>query len=252
MFTQKFMQEIERSFEAQLNRLGERRTEVETVLSKCSDDEAEALKCLYASMPVSDAADYEAELFLSYAKHGVFLWEAGPFAGTIPEEIFAGYILHHRVNNEDLTPCRPFFYEKLHKRIEGLSMAKAILEINYWCAEEATYRTTDDRTASAECVYRSAYGRCGEESTFAVSVFRSVGIPARQVYVPLWSHCDDNHAWVEVWSDGMWKFLGACEPEEVLNKGWFTNASSRAMMVHSRWLLPVRPKEELVGRTGMA
>lgn len=173
-------------------------------------------------MPVSDAADYEAELFLSYAKHGVFLWEAGPFAGTIPEEVFAGYILHHRVNNEDLTPCRPFFYEKLHKRIEGLSMEKAILEVNYWCAEEATYRTTDDRTASAECVYRSAYGRCGEESTFAVSVFRSVGIPARQVYVPLWSHCDDNHAWVEVWSDGMWKFLGACEPEEVLNKGWFT------------------------------
>ena len=72
MFTQKFMQEIERSFEVQLNRLGERRTEVETALSKCSDDEAEALKCLYASMPVSDAADSESELFLSYAKHGVF------------------------------------------------------------------------------------------------------------------------------------------------------------------------------------
>ena len=152
MFTQKFMQEIERSFEVQLNRLGERRTEVETALSKCSDDEAEALKCLYASMPVSDAADYEAELFLSYAKHGVFLWEAGPFAGTIPEEVFAGYILHHRVNNEDLTPCRPFFYEKLHKRIEGLSMAKAILEINYWCAEEATYRTTELQVQSARTV----------------------------------------------------------------------------------------------------
>lgn len=74
MFTQKFMQEIERSFEAQLNRLGERRTEVEAALVKCSNDEAEALKCLYASMPVSDAADYEAELFLSYAKHGVFLF----------------------------------------------------------------------------------------------------------------------------------------------------------------------------------
>ena len=74
MFTQKFMQEIERSFEAQLNRLGERRTEVEAALVKCSNDEAEALKCLYASMPVSDAADYEAELFLSYVKHGVFLW----------------------------------------------------------------------------------------------------------------------------------------------------------------------------------
>ena len=252
MFTEKFMQEMERGFEVQMDRLGEGRAKVEAVLSACSKDEAEALKCLYASMPVSDAVDYEPELFLSYAKHGGFLWESGPFAGKIPEEVFAGYVLHHRVNNEDLTPCRPFFYEKLRERIQGLPMAEAILNINYWCAEEATYRTTDGRTASAACVYRSAYGRCGEESTFAVSVFRSVGIPARQVYVPLWSHCDDNHAWVEVWSDGAWKFLGACEPEEVLNKGWFTNASSRAMMVHSRWLLPAKPKEELVGRKGMS
>lgn len=252
MFTEKFMQEMERGFKAQMERLGEGREKVEALLLTCNEDEAEALKCLYASMPVSDAADYELELFLSYAKHGVFLWKCGPFAGKIPEDIFAGYVLHHRVNNEDLTPCRPFFYEKLYERIRGLSMAEAILEINYWCAEEATYRTTDGRTASAECVYRSAYGRCGEESTFAASVFRSVGIPARQVYVPLWSHCDDNHAWVEVWSDGAWKFLGACEPEEVLNKGWFTNASSRAMMVHSRWMLPAKPKEELVGRKGMS
>ena len=252
MFTEKFMQEMEHGFEEQMGRLGEGRVKVDVVLAACSQDEAEALKCLYASMPVSDAADYEPELFLSYAKHGVFLWESGPFAGKVPEEIFAGYVLHHRVNNEDLTPCRPFFYEKLREKIKGLGMPEAILKINYWCAEEATYRTTDGRTASAECVYRSAYGRCGEESTFAVSVLRSVGIPARQAYVPLWSHCDDNHAWVEVWSDGVWKFLGACEPEEILNKGWFTNASSRAMMVHSRWLLPAKPQEELVGRKGMS
>lgn len=30
--------------------------------------------------------------------------------------------------------------------------------------------------------------------------------------------------------NGGWHFLGACEPEEVLDKGWFTNASSRAMI----------------------
>ena len=33
-----------------------------------------------------------------------------------------------------------------------------------------------------------------EESAFLVSALRSVGIPARQVYVPRWSHCGDNHA----------------------------------------------------------
>ena len=111
------------------------------------------------------------------------------------------------------------------------------MEINYWCAEIGTYQSTDDRTASPAAFYRAGKGRCGEESTFAVTAFRSVGIPARQVYTPRWAHCDDNHAWIEVWTgDGEgegWHFLGACEPEEILDKGWFTNASSRAMLVHT-------------------
>ena len=252
MFTQQFLQEIEQAFEEQMKRLGELKMRIIHLLEQCTGQEAEALKCLYASMPVSDAVDYSPELFLSYAKHGVFLWEKGPFAGKIPEKLFAGYVLHHRVNNEDLTDSRPFFYDQLKGEVNEKNMEEAILNVNYWCASQATYRTTDGRTASPACVYRSAYGRCGEESTFAVTALRSVGIPARQVYVPLWSHCDDNHAWVEVWCDGKWKFLGACEPEEVLNKGWFTNASSRAMMVHSRWFLPGNPKEDIVGRAGMS
>lgn len=252
MFTKQFLQQIEKGYEAQMERMGVKKAQVEAILSQCTADEAEALKCLYSSMPVSDAADYSPRLYLSYAKHGVYLWEEGPFAGQIPEDLFAGYVLHYRVNNENITDSRRFFYDKLIDRIKGMSMKDAIIEINYWCLEEATYQTTDGRTASAETVYTSAYGRCGEESTFAVTVLRSMGIPARQVYVPLWSHCDDNHAWVEVWCSGEWKFLGACEPEEVLNKGWFTNASSRAMMVHSRWYLPIQTEEEVVGKKKMS
>lgn len=252
MFTERFLKEIEEAFRTQMERIGTKKDEVEKCLASCSRNEAEALKCLYASMPVSDAADYPASLYLGYARHGVYLWEHGPFAGQIPEKIFAGYVLHHRVNNEDLTDCREFFYGQLKDRVNGQSMQESILAVNYWCASQATYRTTDGRTAGPECVMRSAYGRCGEESTFGVTALRSVGIPARQVYVPLWSHCDDNHAWVEAWCDGTWKFLGACEPEEVLNKGWFTNASSRAMMVHSRWFLPTAPDDEIVGKSGMS
>ncbi len=45
---------------------------------------------------------------------------------------------------------------------------------------------------------------------------------------------DDNHAWVEVWVDGSWYYMGACEPESVLNKGWFDEPVKRAMMVHTR------------------
>ncbi|MBQ6283525.1 MAG: transglutaminase domain-containing protein, partial [Bacteroidales bacterium] len=62
----------------------------------------------------------------------------------------------------------------------------------------------------------------------------SVGIPARQVYTPRWAHSDDNHAWVEAWADGTWYFLGACEPEAVLNLGWFNTPASRGLLMHTR------------------
>ncbi len=248
------MEEMEAPFQAQVKRMGEKGAEAAEAVKRAYEEgrvhESEALKCLYASMPLSDALDYPAELFEAYARHGVFLWEKGPFAGKVPEKTFAGYVLHHRVNNEDLTNHRAFFYGELREKIAGMDMHEALLTVNYWLASQATYRATDGRTASPLCVYRSAYGRCGEESTFGVSVLRSLGIPARQVYVPLWSHCDDNHAWVEAWVDGKWVFFGACEPEEVVNKGWFTGASSRAMLVHSRWLLPTEPDDEDLGQAG--
>ncbi|MFS0837151.1 transglutaminase domain-containing protein [Paenibacillus sp. 1P03SA] len=113
-------------------------------------------------------------------------------------------------------------------------MEKAILETNYWCHEKATYVGSDLRTISPLTMLRSAQGRCGEESTLAVSALRSIGIPARQCYTPRWAHCDDNHAWVEAWADGQWHFIGACEPEPVLDRGWFDAPARRAMLVNTR------------------
>lgn len=130
-------------------------------------------------------------------------------------------------------------------------MHDAIIEANYWNAENVMYQATDSRTISALGAYYSAYGRCGEESAFGVNVYRAIGIPARQIYTPRWAHCDDNHAWVEVYCDGAWHFLGACEPEEVLNKGWFTNAASRAMLIHSRCFGEISG-EEIISKVGMA
>lgn len=248
MFTKGFLQQIEVFFQEKLEQVGEKRKEIETLLAHCTEDEAEALKCLYASMPVNDVTDYSPELFLSYAKHGVFLWYEGPFAGKIPEDIFAGYVLYHRLGIENITDCRPFFYNILKDEIAGMTMAQAAIQLNYWCASQVTYQTTDPRTAGPESLYRSGYGRCGEESIFGAFIFRTMGIPARQVMAPLWSHCDDNHAWVEVWCDGEWKFLGACEPELILNKGWFRNPTTRAMMLQANWHLPIMPENAILGR----
>lgn len=210
-----------------------------------------AAKWITANSPLSDLANYDFSLFLSCARHGVFLRRHSPYAREVPEDIFLNYVLHIRVNEEELCDCRRFFYDQAASRVEGRSMHDAILELNYWNAEHVTYQATDERTISALGAFSSAYGRCGEESAFGVNVFRAVGIPARQIYTPRWAHCDDNHAWVEVWCDGAWHFLGACEPEEVLNRGWFTNASSRAMVIHSRCFGEISG-EEVISRTGMA
>ena len=112
-----------------------------------------------------------------------------------------------------------------------------------------TYTPSDGRTLSPLACVKNALGRCGEESTFTVAALRSVGIPARQVYTPRWAHTDDNHAWVEAWADGEWYFLGACEPEAVLNLGWFNAPASRAMLMHTRAFGDYNGPEEVMLRT---
>ena len=112
-----------------------------------------------------------------------------------------------------------------------------------------TYQPSDARTLSPLACMNTAIGRCGEESTFTVAALRSIGIPARQVYTPRWAHTDDNHAWVEAWADGKWHFMGACEPEAVLDLGWFNAPASRALLMHTRAFGDYKGPEEVMSRT---
>lgn len=251
IFLKENRERIEKNYLEQTKSLPRFFASIDEKIQKCTEEVALACKYLYAFMPYSDIGNYPFEVFLDYAENGVQLWKENPQIADMPEDIFLNYVLFHRVNEEEIAPCRTFFRTEIGTRIQGMNFREAALEVNYWCAEEATYHCTDDRTLSALSVYRRGNGRCGEESVFTVNALRSVGVPARQVYAPKWSHCDDNHAWVEIWCDGKWYFLGACEPEEILNKGWFTNASSRAMMIHSRIFDTKIPEGEVIGRDGM-
>ena len=197
-----------------------------------SREEREALTFLYAYMPLADAVDYPAEYFLEQVRASFQIREE--MGWNVPEREFRHFVLPIRVNNENLDTARVAFYRELKPRVEGMSMAEAILEVNHWCHEKMTYQPSDARTSSPLASVQNALGRCGEESTFCVAALRSVGIPARQVYTPRWAHTDDNHAWVEAWADGEWHFIGACEPEPVLDLGWFNAPASRAMLMHTK------------------
>ena len=208
---------------------------MERFLSGLTAQRRDAMAFLASHLPPSDLDTYDTGLFLAFVDHALELRRTAPWCGELEEEIFYHYVLFPRVNDEDLSFHREIFRSALWDRIRDLpSTEEMVLEINRWCHEHASYEMQDDRTASPLTVYRSGSGRCGEESGFLVSALRSVGIPARQVYSPRWAHCDDNHAWVEALCDGKWRFLGACEPEPVLDRGWFNSPASRAILVHSR------------------
>ena len=227
-------------------------SEIEAGLSLCSEEEALLIKFFYGTMPLRDAGEYPFEIFLSYVRHALWLRKTIDWCKKLPEDLFVHDVLYYRINSEDISDCRSFFYEQLKDRIVGLDEYQAAVEINYWCAEHATYEMADDRTAGPMTMYRSGKGRCGEESTFTVTALRSVGLAARQVYTPRWAHCDDNHAWVEVWVNGEWHFLGACEPEEKLDRGWFTGPAGQALLIHSRTFgdYGAGKREEVIGRDG--
>ena len=200
---------------------------------KMTLEEQSAMKFLYSYMTDPDMAGYTPEFYLENVRSSLRARREMPWGKTVPDREFMHFVLPLRVNNESLDMSRPQFYDELKDRVKGLSMADAILEVNHWCHEKVTYKPSDARTSSPLSSVSQAIGRCGEESTFAVSALRSVGIPARQVYTPRWAHTDDNHAWVEAWADGKWYFIGACEPEPVLNLAWFNAPASRGMLMNT-------------------
>lgn len=214
--------------------LGDIVPELEMQLARLYGDRRTLMELALATLPASDVASVPFSVLLEYADCALELRKGSPFCRDIPEDIFLHHVFYPRVNSEDLVACRRFFASHLLPLVQDLPAQEAVLTVNRWCAAQLTYETTDNRSQNPITCYLCGLGRCGEESTFAVTAFRSVGIPARQIYVPWWSHCDDNHAWVEVYAGGAWHFLGACEPEPILDRGWFSGASSRAMLALCR------------------
>ena len=211
----------------------------------------EALEFLYAYMPYSDLADYDQTFYLQQIRAAFAARERFSWGSKVPEDIFRHFVMVYRVNNENLDTARLLMQRELAPRVEGLSMYEAALEVNHWCHEHVAYRASDGRTSAPLATMRTSLGRCGEESTFTVTALRSIGIPARQCYTPRWAHCDDNHAWVEVYiaDSNKWYFLGACEPDAELDMGWFAVPSTRCMMVHSKAFGLYHGDEEVIKQT---
>ncbi len=209
------------------------------------------LRFLLAYAPLSDLTARTADGLLKNVKlarraHGTFLW-----GSQVMDELYRHFVLPHRVSQESFVDgWREQFFNELKSRVKHLSMTDAALEVNHWCHEYVTYKASDGRDQDPLTTLRAGLGRCEEEMIFTICALRSVGIPARQCYTPFWAHVDDNHAWVEVWADGRWHYLGACEPEPELDRAWFTKDVARAMLVVSIAYGDYRGNEPVLRRLG--
>ncbi|MCR4824841.1 MAG: transglutaminase-like domain-containing protein [Bacteroidales bacterium] len=217
------------------------------LVSACGTRKSEYVDWLYEAMPLPDSLQYprsywEANVAKTLEVRRRMDWD-------IPEREFRHFVLPLRVNNETLDDCRTVYADTLCRRVRGMSLAEAALEINHWCHEQATYEPSDGRTSAPMATVRRGVGRCGEESVLTVAALRAAGIPARQVYTPRWAHTDDNHAWVEVWVDGRWHFMGACEPAATLDNAWFNGPVSRAMLLHTKVYGDYQGDEDVILRT---
>lgn len=196
-----------------------------------TDDERSSLEFIYYNLPYSDLANKDHTFFLNLVRKTLEVRTRTSWSSEITDERFLLYVLYPRSSSEGLDGHREIFAEELLPMVEGMDLTEATLTINYWSFSKATYASTDRRTAGPLTVVKRTIGRCGEESAFTVAALRSVGIPARAVFTPRWAHSDDNHAWVEAWTGDGWHYLGACEPEPVLDKGWFTGPAARGALI---------------------
>jgi len=157
------------------------------------------------------------------------------YSELYPEDIFQHFVLPYRASQEPLEDYREQFYDELKPLVEEIdNIEEAAILVNLWCYEQMTFKRTNGRDQGPLTTIKRGYGRCEEMMIIFITAARSVGIPCRSASVPYWSFTDNNHAWVEIWTPDSWKYTGAAEPKNTLNKAWFTKTSQRATLITSR------------------
>ncbi len=218
--------------EAVLLKAGSNAEEVASLIS-ASDAQGYGTwaRFLLTSMEDVDLVNLKASDFLTYFKMLKINRERVTWGNRIDGFLFQHYILPHRVSQEPLENFTALYADTLYGLIKDVEdMREAVLRINEWTFTRMKYEPTSRWDQDAVTTIERGFGRCEEMAILCIKAMRSVCIPARKVYTPWWPFTNSNHAWVEVWVDGKWHFLGGAEPTD-LEHAWFNTPAKRAAMV---------------------
>ena len=196
--------------------------------------EQEAAQWILAWLPLSDCAAMTLPMLREHVEGAARTYREAPWGPDLPRDIWLHFVVPHRVSQEPAQAWREEFRGLIWPRVQHAeNMELAALAVTRWCREQATFKSTSGRDMGPLTTVARGIGRCEEEMILNICALRSVGIPARACSTPYWSFTDNNHAWVEVWADGRWWFLGGCEPGQCLNSAWFAASARRTGFVRS-------------------
>jgi len=195
----------------------------------------EMVDLLAKSMPSQDLSEADLETLGEHVKYAYLVREKAPWADQISDELFLRYVLPPQVLSEPVERWRKRFYEQIRPRVKGSdSLGEAAMEVNRWAAQKARFkRRKIRRDHTPQETIRNGCGNCADLTVLYVAACRSVGIPARAVFVPWLTHeHEGRHFWTEIWDGAKWCYVGSCEPI-ALNRAWFTWHVSSAAKVYA-------------------
>jgi len=189
-------------------------------------DERTCLAFLLANMPEQDLRSIEPGDIVENARFALKARRTIPVAADVPEDIFLEYVLPYLAADESFERWRPGFYNRfLTAALASPTIEEAVMRLNrdVFVGFQLPYEDKKIRHPLPGPLASIKKGTvsCVEASLLLVNACRSVGIPARMVFLPRYSWARGSHAWVEVFDSGKWRHISAYDPA-FLDRTWIT------------------------------
>lgn len=202
-----------------------------TLLLVATDATSSAFEYLRRHQPRHDRSVITDRALRADVREAMEARRASRWAADVPFDLFCEAVLPYACLDEPRGEWRPQLRSICSPLVEDASTtAEAALALNerLWDLLGVTYEPNLS-PAILSPLDVMAHGRasCTGLSLLLVAACRSVGVPARLAGVEDWGDGSGNHAWVEIWAEGGWSFIGAAEPTP-LNATWFAERTQRA------------------------
>lgn len=171
------------------------------------------------------------ELFSNYRELNILLNNEGL---RYPAEFFLSYVAKQTVSDERLSAYRKAMLDDGLRQVwEGNSdMMERYRATSSWCVEKLKFQQSSGRDQSPlDITQKSLLGRCEEMQILFVAAARTVGLPSRPASTPWWAHIDNNHAWAEVFLDGVWAYTGDMDAAFYPNQTWFSGLIDKTVLI---------------------